>query len=164
MAMKQQRLSPAGCNLIEDFESDRLVAYPDPATGGAPWTIGRGHTGPDVYKGLTITQAVSDMLFAQDIRTRGEDIINGLDLELTQNQFDALVSFVFNIGPGKPGVKDGLVYLRSGGPSTLLRLLRAKNFAGAADQFPLWNKGNGKPMAGLTRRRLAERALFVKAA
>ncbi|PNX16545.1 muraminidase [Burkholderia sp. 129] len=161
--MKQQRLSPAGCNLIEDFESDRLEAYPDPATGGAPWTIGRGHTGPDVYKGLNITQAVSDMLFAQDIRTRGEDIINDFDLELTQSQFDALVSFVFNIGPGKPGVKDGLVYLRSGGSSTLLRKLRAKDYAGAAEQFLLWDKAGGKPMAGLTRRRRAERTLFLTA-
>lgn len=160
--MKQQRLSPAGCNLIEEFESDRLEAYPDPATGGAPWTIGRGHTGSDVRPGLKITQAQSDALFSQDLAAR-ENIINSLDLELTQGQFDALVSFVFNIGPGKPGVKDGLVYLRTGGPSTLLRLLRAKNYAGAAEQFPLWNKANGKPMAGLTRRRLAERALFLKA-
>ncbi len=160
--MKQQRLSPAGCNLIEEFESDRLEAYPDPATGGAPWTISRGHTGPDVRPGLKITQAQSDALFSQDLASR-ENIINSLDLELTQGQFDALVSFVFNIGPGKPGVKDGLVYLRTGGPSTLLRLLRAKNYAGAAEQFPLWNKANGKPMAGLTRRRLAERALFLKA-
>ncbi|WP_321883561.1 lysozyme [Burkholderia cepacia] len=161
--MKQQRISAAGSDLIESFEDDRLEAYPDPATGGAPWTIGRGHTGPDVRPGLKITQAQSDALFSQDLAAR-ENIINGLDLELTQGQFDALVSFVFNVGTGKPGVKDGLVYLRSGGPSTLLRMLRAKNYAGAADQFPLWNKANGKPMAGLTRRRLAERALFLKAA
>ncbi|RQY36512.1 lysozyme [Burkholderia stagnalis] len=161
--MKQQRLSPVGCNLIEEFEDDRLEAYPDPATGGAPWTIGRGHTGPDVYKGLKITQAMSDTLFAQDIATRCENIINALDLELTQNQFDALGSFVFNIGPGKSGIKDGLVYLRTGGPSTLLRKLRAKDYAAAAEQFLLWDKANGKQMAGLARRRRAERALFLKA-
>ncbi|WP_175992327.1 lysozyme [Burkholderia vietnamiensis] len=160
--MKNQRISAAGSDLIEDFEDDRLEAYPDPATGGAPWTIGRGHTGPEVRRGMKITQAQSDALFAQDLHARGEAIINALDLELTQHQFDALVSFVFNVGPGKEGVKDGLIELRKGGPSTLLTMLRARDYAGAANQFQFWNKGNGKPMAGLTRRRAAERALFLK--
>ncbi|HZZ04621.1 lysozyme [Paraburkholderia sp.] len=161
--MKNQRISAAGSDLIEDFEDDRLVAYPDPATGGAPWTIGRGHTGPEVRPGLKITQAQSDALFAEDLHARAEAIINALDLDLTQNQFDALGSFVFNIGPGKKGVKDGLVELRAGGPSTMLKMLRARDYAGAAEQFLLWNKANGKPMAGLTRRRTAERALFLQA-
>lgn len=160
--MKQQRTAAAGIDLIESFEGNRLTAYPDPGTGSAPWTIGRGHTGPDVYYGLTITQAVSDALFAQDIKTRGEDIVNALDLDLTQNQFDALVSFVFNVGPGKAGVKDGLVYLRNGNLSTLLKKLRARDYAGAADQFLLWDKANGKSLPGLTRRRRAERALFTR--
>ncbi|CAB3764177.1 lysozyme [Paraburkholderia humisilvae] len=160
--MKNQRISAAGSDLIEDFEDDRLEAYPDPATGGAPWTIGRGHTGPEVRPGLKITQAQSDALFAQDLHARGEIIINVLDLDLTQNQFDALVSFVFNVGPGKKGVKDGFIELREGGPSTLLKKLRERDYAGAADQFPLWDKGDGKPMAGLTRRRAAEHALFMK--
>lgn len=160
--MKQQRISAAGRDLIESFEDDRLIAYADPATGGAPWTIGRGHTGADVYPGLRITQAQSDVLFAQDLAARGENIINGLDLDLTQSQFDALVSFVFNVGPGKPGVKDGLIVLRSGQPSTLLKKLRARDYAGAADQFLLWDYANGKKLVGLTRRRRAERALFLK--
>jgi lysozyme len=161
--MNNQRISAAGSDLIEDFEDDRLEAYPDPATGGDPWTIGRGHTGPEVHRDLKITQAQSDALFAQDLHIRGEAIINSLDLDLTQCQFDALVSFVFNVGPGKKGVKDGLIELRSGGPSTMLKLLRVRDYAGAADQFPLWNKGDGKPMTGLIRRRAAERALFLKA-
>lgn len=161
--MKQQRTAAAGIDLIESFEGNRLAAYPDPGTGGAPWTIGRGHTGPDVYPGLTIKQAIADALFAQDIKARGEDIVNALDLDLTQNQFDALVSFVFNVGPGKPGIKDGLVYLRNGNPSTLLTKLRTHDYAGAADQFLLWDKANGKPLPGLTRRRRAERALFMRA-
>lgn len=161
--MKQQRTAAAGIDLIESFEGNRLTAYPDPGTGSTPWTIGRGHTGPDVYSGLTITQAVSDALFAQDIKAHGEDIVNALDLDLTQHQFDALVSFVFNVGPGRASVKDGLVVLRNGNPSTLLKKLRARDYAGAADQFLLWDKANGKPMAGLTRRRSAERDLFLRA-
>ncbi len=161
--MKTQRISAAGSDLIEDFEDDRLEAYPDPGTGGAPWTIGRGHTGPEVHPGLKITQAQSDALFAQDLHVRGENIINALDLALTQSQFDALVSFVFNVGPGKKGVKGGLVELREGGPSTLLKMLRAGDYRGAADQFLQWNRAAGKVCNGLARRRAAERALFLKA-
>jgi lysozyme len=160
--MNQYSTSAAGLDLIETFEGDALVAYPDPGTGGAPWSIGRGHTGSDVYPGLTITAAQRDALFAQDVVSRGEVIIKRLNLRLTQCQFDALVSFVFNVGPGQAGVKDGLVVLRSGAPSTLLKLLRARDYLAAADQFLLWNHANGRVMPGLTKRRQAERALFLR--
>lgn len=160
--MKQQHTSAAGINLIEAFEDDVLVAYPDPGTGGAPWSIGRGHTGKGVYPGLRITQAQSDALFSQDLIAREREI-NALDLELNQNQFDALLSFYYNVGPGVKHVKDGLMTLRSGEPSTLLKKLRARDYVDAAEQFLLWINAAGKPMSGLKRRRSAERALFLKA-
>jgi lysozyme len=160
--MQNQTISIVGLDLIEAYEGESLTAYPDPATGGAPWTIGRGHTGPDVYDGLTITHAQSDALFQQDVYRRGELIINALNLDLGQYQFDALVSFVFNVGPGKAGVKDGLVELRCGKPSMLLTCVRARRYTEAADQFLLWNKAAGRMEPGLARRRAAERNLFLQ--
>jgi lysozyme len=144
------QVSPAGVALTRLMEGCVLTAYPDPASGGAPWTIGNGHTGPDVKPGLTITQAKADSLLMDDL-ARSAQIVNSLvHVYLNQNQFDALVDFVFNVGASN---------FRS---STLLRLLNAGNFAAAADQLPRWNQAKGKVMPGLIKRRAAERALFVK--
>lgn len=158
--MHPDKTSEAGVSLIEHFESCRLKAYWD-ATGKV-WTIGWGHTGPDVYEGQVITQAVADSLLQQDLIAR-EKAIKAFfaGVPLTRGQFDALVSFLYNVGGGKRGVKDGLFELRSGQPSTLARKVLARDFDGAADEFPKWINSGGVPLRGLERRRRAERQLFL---
>lgn len=142
------KISDAGLALIKEFERLRLKAYPDPATGGDPWTIGVGHTGPDVYPGLVIDEAQADELLRQDIE-KFERCVGIAVNDLTQQQFDACVALAFNIGCG------------AFAQSTLARKLAEGDTSGAADQFLRWNRANGKVMAGLTRRRQAERALFL---
>jgi len=143
------KTSPEGIAAIKRREGVRLVAYPDPATGGAPWTIGVGHTGQDVYPGLRISNEESDALLAKDLERFEAGIERLVTVPLTQNQFDALVSFSFNVGLGNFGT------------STLLKRLNAKDYAGAADQFLRWNRAGGKEMAGLTTRRQDERKQFT---
>lgn len=140
--------SDTGIDLIKQFEGCELEAYPDPATGGDPWTIGYGHTGPDVQPGLVISEDEADALLRKDL-AKFERVVSLAVNGVTQNQFDALVSLVFNIGQGN---------FRS---STLLRKLSEGDDAGAADQFLRWNRAAGKIMKGLTRRREAERELFL---
>lgn len=139
-----------GISLIKQFEGCRLNAYPDPATGGAPWTIGYGHTGNDVRPGMVWTQVQADSALISDLAQCERAISRLVKVTLTQNQFDAIVSFVFNVGSGN---------LQS---STLLRKLNSGDYRGAAEEFPRWNKAAGKVMAGLTKRRAAERELFLK--
>jgi len=148
-------------SVIKFYESLSLHAYPDPATGGAPWTIGYGHCGPEVVPGMIWTEDQADLVLRQDVNAF-EKIVNTFAStgNMTQGQFDALVSFCFNVGPGKKGVKDGLVQLKNGYPSSLLMLTNKGKFTQAAAQFGLWTKGNGKVMLGLVRRRASERALY----
>ena len=142
------RISDAGIALIKSLEGLRLEAYPDPATGGDPWTVGYGHTGPEVRKGMTITDEGAEALLRADCY-KFEDCVNeAVDVELSQPQFDALVCFAFNVGCNA---------LLS---STLLKLLNQGNYDAAEAQFARWNKAAGKVMAGLTNRRAAEAALF----
>lgn len=136
-----------GVSLIKSFEGLRLSAYPDPATGGEPVTIGYGHTG-GVKMGTTITEAKATEYLRSDLR-RFERAVAKLAPKTTQGQFDALVSFAFNVGEGN---------LSS---STLLKLHNAGDYAGAKGQFARWNKAAGKVMAGLTRRRAAEAELYA---
>lgn len=158
--MHPDKTSEAGVSLIEHFESCRLQAYWD-ATGKV-WTIGWGHTGPDVYKGQVITQAVADSLLQQDLIAREKAIKAFFSaVPLTRGQFDALVSFLYNVGGGKRGIKDGLFELRSGQPSTLARNALARDYAGAAEEFPKWIYSGGVPLRGLERRRRAERQLWL---
>jgi lysozyme len=131
------------------MEGCSLHAYPDPATGGAPWTIGYGHTGPDVKPGMTITQAQADSLLNTDLARAGLVVNSLAHVYLTQNQFDSLSDFVFNVGTTN---------FRN---STLLRLLNSGDARGAADQFTRWNLANNKVMPGLVKRRAAERDLFL---
>ena len=141
------KISDAGIALIKSFEGLRLEAYPDPATGGDPWTIGYGHTG-EVRPGMVITEAEAEQLLRQDI-VQFEMCVNRLlQVTVTQGQFDALVSFAFNLGCAN---------LRK---STLMRKLNAGDAEGAAAEFLVWNRAAGRVMAGLTRRREAERDLF----
>lgn len=142
------RTSERGLEFIRDHEGCVLAAYPDPGTGGEPWTIGVGHTG-GVKPGDTCTEAQAMAWLAEDVRD-AEDAVNRLvKVPLTQDQFDALVSFAFNVGAGNLG------------GSTLLKLVNAGDFDGAAAQFPRWNRAAGQVLAGLTKRRLAEAALFA---
>jgi len=156
----EQLASNACLSLIESFEGLRLTSYWDAAA--RVWTIGFGHTGRGVTQGQTITRPEADALLAQDV-VAAERVVRTAcaGVALTQGQFDALVSFVFNVGPGVVNRKAGLVRLANGQPSTLLKKLRAKDTAGAADEFPKWVYAGGKVLQGLVRRRRAERELFL---
>ncbi|WP_372396895.1 lysozyme [Azospirillum sp. HJ39] len=156
----------AAVDLVKEAEGLRLTAYPDPATGGAPWTIGYGHTGPDVRPGLRIAQAQAEELLQADLGEAAAIVDRAVTVELTDNQFGALVSFVFNVGAGRKAKgrdagKDGFVTLKTGQPSTMLRKLNLGDVAGAAAEFAKWTRGGGKVMAGLVKRRAAEASLFL---
>ena len=138
----------AGVALIKSFEGLRLNAYPDPATGGVPWTIGYGST-KGVCQGDCITEQEADAKLREDLFDAEQCVDDYVTVQLTPNQHGALVSLVFNIGCGN---------FRS---STLLRMLNAGDPSAAAGQFTRWNRANGQVMAGLTRRREAERTLFI---
>lgn len=154
------KTSQNGLAVIKYFESCRLTAYLD--STGIP-TIGWGHTGPDVRLGITISQARADALLVADLVEHERIVSAAVTVPLTQGQFDALVSFCFNVGPGRKGKKDGLVTLANGNPSTLLYRVNAGDFYGAKGQFALWNKAGGVVQRGLIRRRAAECALFIGA-
>jgi len=141
-------VSKNGLDLIKSFEGLSLKAYPDPGTGGEPITIGYGHTG-GIKLGTIWTQAQADSALADDV-SRFADGVAGLigSAPTTQNQFNAMVSLAYNIGTGNFG------------NSTLLRLHKAKDYAGAADQFAKWTRANGRVMAGLIRRRAAEAKMY----
>jgi lysozyme len=148
------KVGPAGLALIKDFEGlakvrpDGLVeAYPDPGTGGAPWTIGWGATGADIGPGTVWTRSECDARLAIDVARHAADVARALgDAPTTQAQFDALVSFHYNTG--------------AIGRATLTRKHIAGDFAGAALEFMRWNRAAGRVMAGLTRRREAEARLY----
>jgi lysozyme len=161
--MQPTRISPRGLALIQQFESLRLSAYPDPKTGGAPWTIGWGHTGPEVKPGLTCTREQADAWLTAALARVALTIAGAVQVALTQNQFDALASLIYNVGPGG-SQKDGIIRLRSGQPSTLLKLLNSGDYTGAAAQFLRWDSPGSSVQAGLEKRRAAEKTLFESAA
>lgn len=150
------KTNDAGVALIKDFEGLRLAAYPDPAHGWAVPTIGYGHTSaagaPEVTRGMKITAAGADEILRSDLGQYEAAVSKAVKVPLTENQFAALVSFTFNLGAGA---------LRK---STLLKKLNAGDYAGAAAEFAKWNKAGGEVLPGLTRRRAAERDLFLTAA
>lgn len=131
--------------LIKSFEGLELEAYLCPAD---IWTIGYGHTG-NVKEGDSITKAEADELLDKDLQTFRNGVRRLVKVPLNENQFGALVSFAYNLGLGS---------LQN---STLLKLLNAGDYDGAADQFLRWNKSKGKVLTGLVRRREAERAVFL---
>lgn len=141
------KISQKGIDLIKQFEGVSLKAYPDPGTGGEPWTIGYGHTG-GVKKGDVVTQAQAEELLRKDLIKFETGVSNVLTVETTQNQFDAMVSLAYNIGLGN--------FTKS----TLLRKHNAKCWQCAASQFGVWRNAGGKVMNGLIRRRAAERELY----
>ena len=142
------RLSDDGLELIKSHEGLRLEAYPDPGTGGEPWTIGYGSTG-NVQPGDVIDQQEAERLLRDDVTSAEQCVERHVDVALEQYEFDALVSFVFNVGCGNFSA------------STMLKLINAGNKRAAAAQFGRWNKAAGKTMAGLVRRRQAEKELFL---
>lgn len=141
-----RRINLEGLKLLKTFEGCKLTAYDD---GGGVWTIGYGHTG-DVFPGMTITPAEAEALLDQDLERFETYVEEAVQVAISEDQFSALVSFCFNVGPGQDGF----------GGSTLRRKLNAGDYQGAAAEFPRWNKVEGEPWIGLTRRRLAEQALF----
>ncbi len=144
MNVNKLAYSEQGYSLTEQFEGLSLKAYQDSA---GVWTNGYGNT-HNVVPGSTITLAQANTDLMSNI-TGAEYVVNTVvTVPLTQNQFDALVDFVFNLGSGN---------FQS---STLLRKINAGDMAGAAAEFPKWNHAGGVVVNGLTRRRLAEQALF----
>lgn len=138
------KVSDAGLDLIKSFEGVRLDAYVCPA---GVLTIGYGHTG-DVYPGQVITLLEADDLLRRDAE-KFERCVGVAVNDVTQGQFDACVSLAFNIG------------CSAFGKSTLVRKIAQGDMSGAADEFLRWNKAGGREMAGLTRRREAEREMFL---
>jgi lysozyme len=146
MSNSEFTTSSAGQQLIESFEGLKLTAYQDMV---GVWTIGYGHTGADVRPGLSISAAQAEALLAADLGRFEQGVARLVTFLLNQHQFDALVSFSYNLGLGS---------LQN---STLLKLLNSGDVAGAAEQFLRWDKAGGVQVAGLLRRRQAERALFL---
>ncbi len=144
--MSSMEYSNNGLAMTKGFEGLRLTAYQDVA---GVWTVGFGHTGPDVHAGMTITQAEADALLRKDLASAVATVNSEAKVPLTQNQFDALVDFCFNAGSGN--------FLHS----TLLRDVNHCDFAAAEAQFGLWVHAGGKVEPGLVRRRQAEAALFA---
>ena len=144
-------VSPTGIALTKSMEGCVLHSYPDPGTGGAPWTCGWGHCGPEVHPNMTITQAQADAWLNADLARAGLVVNSLVHVYLNQNQFDALVDLTYNIGAAN---------FRS---STLLRLLNSGDFAGAQAQFSRWNMAGGIVMPGLVSRRHAEAEMFGNA-
>ncbi|MEA5463045.1 lysozyme [Leptothoe sp. PORK10 BA2] len=140
-----RQTNASGIGLIKSFEGLRLKAYQD-AVG--VWTIGYGTT-RGVKPGQEITEAQAEALIKNDLARFEQDVNQAVRVPINDNQFAALVSFTYNVGSGA---------MRS---STLLRKLNNRDITGAADEFPRWNRAGGRVLAGLTRRRNAERALFL---
>jgi lysozyme len=138
-------VSDNAIELIKDFESLRLEAYLCPAN---VWTIGYGHTRA-VKSGDVITLSQAERLLRADLVQIEKDINQLVRVPLTQGQFDALVSFVFNCGT------------RAFSTSTLLKKLNNRDYSGAANELERWRFAKGRSLAGLERRRRLEKRLFL---
>ena len=134
---------------IKRHEGCKLKAYPDPGTGGAPWTIGYGATGPEIHSESVWTQDQADTDLANRLNILGDKIDAVTHVPLNDNQKAAICSFVYNVGMG------------SYKGSTLLKLLNAGDYDGAAEQFKQWNKAAGRVLPGLVTRREEESKLFL---
>lgn len=169
-------INDKGLAIVKDREGCYLEAYPDPASplaqicldaghsfyhggylkvegwqrmSGAPWTIGYGHTGKDVFPGLEITQEKADDLLRKDMQYAEQGVALLVPPGCTENQFSACVSFAFNVG----------VAAFEG--STLLRKWREGDIEGAAKSFGMWRFAQGKVLNGLVKRRKLESSLFL---
>ena len=142
------KLSDRGADLLKEFEGFRSCPYLDLA---GTWTIGYGSTKGVGPKTPCITPAQAEARMRREIDATYGKAVNDLPVDLTQNQHDALVSFVYNLGPGAISSKTGIG-----------RALRAKKWELAANEMLRWDKAGGRSLPGLARRRRAERALFLK--
>lgn len=144
-----RHINNEGLSLIKNYEGCRLQAY-KPVFTERYMTIGFGHYGADVTSSMTITKQQAEDLLKKDLSRFEQGVEDCVKVSITDNQFSALVSFAYNCG---------INALKN---STLLKRLNNKDYTGASNEFLKWNKANGKPLAGLTRRRNAERNLFLK--
>lgn len=138
--------------IVKEFEGCVLHAYPDPGTGGDPWTIGYGHTGPEVRPGLVWTQQQAEQTLARELPVYRSQMLEVLPMasRWNGNQQAAMTSFVYNLGAGALQ-----------GSTMRRRLMAGEDPATVVPQeFPKWVNGGGGPLPGLVRRRAAEVALF----
>ena len=142
-------ISQEGLSLIKKFEGCKLESY---KCAAGVWTIGFGSTS-GVEEGMEISQERADMLLLEDVKVFEEAVNNLVEVDLEQNQFDALVAWTFNLG--STNLKN----------STLLKVLNDKNYEGVPEQIKRWNKatvdGERQVLEGLVRRREAESLLFT---
>ena len=138
-------ISQKGIDLIKRWEGFRSNAYLCP---GNVWTIGYGHT-KNVYQGMCISKEQAEQLLKEDLKHFEASVSQLVTVKLNQAQFDALVSFTFNVG----------VYAFK--KSTLLRLINQENFLEGANQFERWVYANRKKLPGLVKRREEEKKLFL---
>ena len=138
--------SATGLHLTEQFEGCRLQAYQDSI---GKWTIGYGHTA-GVYGGMTCTQQQAEQWLQDDVQTAATFVNTHVKVPLTQGEFDALTDFAFNCG------------CRNLDCSTLLKLVNQGDMQHAADEFAKWDHAGGHVLAGLLRRREAERLEFLQ--
>jgi lysozyme len=138
------RISQEGVNLIKHFEGCRLEAYKCPA---GVWTIGYGHTA-NVKEGDSVDQEAAEAFLIEDLESFEQDVTRLVEVPLTQQQFDALVSWTFNLGAGNLA------------ESTLLRKLNNYQYAEVPEQMMRWVRAGGQVLDGLVKRRAAEAALF----
>jgi len=143
--MNEYDYSNTGLALTRSFEGLRLTAYQDSV---GVWTIGYGHTGPEVHHGQCISETEAEALLRSDLSSAVRAVRKAVQVDLAQHQFDALVDFSFNLGRGS--------FLNS----SLLRYVNQGEFDSATVQFGLWVHAGGKVFPGLVRRRAAEAALF----
>lgn len=136
--------SAEGISLIKKFEGCELYAY---QCSAGVWTIGYGHT-KDVEPGMQITQEDAEEMLVEELHEYENYINKYVTAPLSQNQFDAMVSWVYNLGPAN---------LKA---STLLKVLNAEDYDGVPAQIKRWNKAGGEILDGLIRRREAEARLF----
>ena len=142
-------LSYSGADQIASHEGYRLVAHPDPGTGGAPWTICRGHT-KGVYRGMRATHEQCDQWYAEDLYEAEQAVQRLVRRPMKQGEYDSHVSFVFNVGSGRYA------------SSTLLRKFNAGDRVGSCNEFPKWKYANKKVLQGLVVRRYQEQAECLK--
>lgn len=140
--------STAGISLLKQFEGCRLVAYKALPTEHY-YTIGYGHYGPDINPHMAITLHEAETMLKNDLKGYEKAVSKYVLVDITQNMFDALVSFAYNCGT--EALKK----------STLLKLLNKNDYIGAAEQLENWNKSGGKTISGLTERRGKEKDLFL---
>lgn len=140
------KIGSEGLAIIKAFEGLSFRAYQCPA---GVWTIGYGHT-KVARRGMIITEAVAEELLASDLAEFEKGVSAAVKVDLSQNEFDALVSFSFNVGLGNFK------------KSTLLKKINLGDKEGAAAEFPKWNKAGGQVLRGLIKRRNAEKLLWTK--